>query len=492
MLRTKKIAEKSACLRFSLAFAIGLLCSHTTLGQITGNPNVVDPMALPITTDLQRMLCGKEWHCLNIIETRRGVREDRTQSHLPVVEFGCNGDFAGPGISDREAKWKIVNSQFLEIRSAVPPRRTSQPLLWGAYSVYAISDSTLVLGRILTSSGDWTKEYVFSTKPPKSKPTTKILTVQNPPDSIKPGKKVRYYNNGKISSLENYGIMRRKVSAEEIFLNKGRFPRHPFQDSIQLVTVRTGEWISYFPDGQIQSRTNYDSAGHLTGRWVKYFPDGRLSDTGVYSHNKVPGLNDHYLYKKGETWPLIERTLFWNMVTYVIGHQDSVQFKQIEFYESGRVGSYLEKKIPIKNLSPRRITITTVDNPPVDMRSTTATINPGDSAELVVKFKIPSGSVNTGFQLRSGEWVHGFNLHTFGYHLTNSDFDSTTKKRLPSTFVYHRVSDDYELLIRGVKSAKAKYVPVSKQMNSFDLKKGQYEFTLIGPAGRKTIEVEIQ
>lgn len=54
----------------------------------------------------------------------------------------------------------------------------------------------------------------------------------------------------------------------------------------------------------------------------------------------------------------------------------------------------------------------------------------------------------------------------------------------------NRVSDEYKLEIIG--SRNEKYVPVSKQVNSIELKKGQYQFMLIGPSGRMTIDVEIQ
>ena len=82
-----------------------------------------------------------------------------------------------------------------------------------------------------------------------------------------------------------------------------------------------------------------------------------------------------------------------------------------------------------------------------------------------------------------------FSFHTFGYHLTNDDFDASTIRKLPSRFFFHRDSDDYELEI--VKSTKVRFIALSKQMNMIELKRGTYKFTLIGPTGRKTMDVEI-
>jgi hypothetical protein len=35
-------------------------------------------------------------------------------------------------------------------------------------------------------------------------------------------------------------------------------------------------------------------------------------------------------------------------------------------------------------------------------------------------------------------------------------------------------------------------LPISKQVSEIDLKKGKYQFTLIGRSGRKTINVEVR
>ncbi len=113
-----------------------------------------------------------------------------------------------------------------------------------------------------------------------------------------------------------------------------------------------------------------------------------------------------------------------------------------------------------------------------------------ESALLNLMIKIPAGPAAEQIQLKSNEWAFGLDFHSFGYHLSNVDFESNKKRKLPAKFFFHRVSDEFELKI--VSSKNEKVVPVSKQMNAIELKKGQYQFTLIGPDGRKTIEVEIQ
>lgn len=335
--------------------------------QITGNVHVKDPKALAITADLHAALCGKKWHCLRMVETRRSVW-DEFEDCEKNVEFSCNGEYNPGYIAD--GTWAIVNEQYLKISPTNRPN--SRNVLSGAYSIYSLSDSTLVLGQILTSTGDWTKEYTFTTSPkPRISPLLKWVYDRR--DSIKAGKQVKYHPDGQVSSIGHYRMVKTKVSVEELFLNYPSFPAmYDPNDSTRLDTKQTGEWIYYFPDGNVQARYLYDHVGTSIGKWSNYSPDGRLEETSTYNDHGEMEFHDRYEYHKNETLPIIKRWKGNNVPVFILGSQDSLQLDQKDFHEVLPADSALVKQIRIKNLSPRAFTITVLESSLLHLKTTSA------------------------------------------------------------------------------------------------------------------------
>jgi hypothetical protein len=134
--------------------------SSLCFGQITGNLNVKDPKAIELTDEIVKLLCAKGWDFIKLIENIRGTEtEYKNQNSASKPTFDCNGefwdDFRGRG------KWKKINNQYLQVTITIESNNYLKSKLKGAWAIYEISDSTLVLTKVLTSSGDWKKQYYF-------------------------------------------------------------------------------------------------------------------------------------------------------------------------------------------------------------------------------------------------------------------------------------------------------------------------------------------
>ncbi len=464
---------------FYTVLLLSLVSVQLLYGQITGNINVRDQKALVITEVIRESLCGKKWTAVRVVEIRKGIREEFDR--FGSVEFGCDGK-----VNYNMTTWDVVNEQFLKVTNKSNPNL--RHLLNGAYAVYAISDSTLVLGQILTSTGDWTREYTFS-RFPKSSVTARPSYWG---DSLKDGKQIKYFPNGHVSSIQSYRIIKQKISAEDLFL--GHHTLYPewydLDDSTQMRSVPVGDWVYYHPDGQVQARYSYDQSGNQVGKSVRFLSDGRLSDTETFHDNSRRYFMDHYEYTTGEARPVIKRVFSNGEVVFVLGNMDSVQVDRMDFYELRPVGSYVEERIHFVNLTSRTIPISAPPNAAFDTKAVQIQLGPYDTVSLSFRIKIPAGSVAERIQLKSSEWEFGLGVRSFGYHLSSSDFDGAAKRTFPTRIFFYRTSDEYQLEIRS--SSKQRYIPVSKTINEVELRKGQYQFTLIGPSGRKTIDVVIE
>jgi len=86
--------------------------------------------------------------------------------------------------------------------------------------------------------------------------------------------------------------------------------------------VNVGEWLSYFPDGTLHTRTNYDDQGEYDGVHEAFWPNGNLKKVDHFDHGFLNGTSERYT----EDGILTER---WN---YVDGDLDGIQE---EWYEDG-------------------------------------------------------------------------------------------------------------------------------------------------------------
>ncbi|MEI9920888.1 MAG: hypothetical protein WDO14_19150 [Bacteroidota bacterium] len=457
-----------------------LLTTNVVMAQITGF--ATDPKAIPITAEAQMKLSGKTWYCSKLIEVRRTARQEFEPFHK-TIEFKPGGQY------NKNGTWTIVNDQFIKITEPeVAPN--AKPFLSGAYSIYALSDSVLVLGKILTSSGDFTREYTFTTTPvDRSLKLPKEVTY-NLRDSLRDGEYVTRYPDGQVKSKENYKLVRTKVPKEQyIYWTQLKVTglANP-EDSTMSNSYREGKWSYFYPDGKIKTR-QFFAENYRTGQWQYFSEDGRLVKTERYGYEGGLEFSDRYHYQASNSRPTIERQIRGNIM-FVMGSKDSVLFDQLELYNDAPIHSEFTEVVRVINLSQKKVTLNISANSTFDIHPTEFVIEANDTSRVVLKLTMPAGQTDSKIQVTSSEWTYEIPLHSFGYHISNADFDSKDKKILPVKFFFHRISDDHQLEIVGNK--KSKTVALSKQMNEIELKKGLYKFILVGKSGRKTIDVEIR
>ncbi len=236
------------CFPALLVKSIYCLVILQTNGQITGNLNVKDPKAIAITENKVKMLCGNKWLGLKIIETRRGLTKERELRE--TVEFPCDGEYKSyGGIND--GVWEVVNNQFIRVTMSTK-NRNRRYTLNGSYSIYELLDSTLIFGQVLTSSGDWVKQFLFTR-------SEKIYSEHHKPieyssyqrEVPQEGKTIKYHSNGNISSVEYYEEASLKVpKAEQLSIGKNFmvYNNYNAEDSTYSAIVPVGDWVYYYPE----------------------------------------------------------------------------------------------------------------------------------------------------------------------------------------------------------------------------------------------------
>jgi len=102
----------------------------------------------------------------------------------------------------------------------------------------------------------------------------------------------------KLVSEEHYknGLLDGKSTT--YYINKGK----PFEVVAYEKGIKNGEWVKYFMDGKIMTRTFYVD-GKLQGTFVNYDPNGTLIVKGQYNNGEMDGTWLYYdekgkLYRK--------------------------------------------------------------------------------------------------------------------------------------------------------------------------------------------------
>ena len=165
---------------------------------------------MPIITEtILEKLCGKSWYGTNVIEYRR---EDKYEyMSRGKIEFKSNKEFV---LYSDTGSWDIINDQTIII-SIDNKSYNGNNNINGPFSIYELTDSVLVLGRVLISSGDFKKEYHFS-KSGKVSPTIQrylnysALDFFYPKRKLNDGKYIYYYEEGKIKSIKYYQFRKTK------------------------------------------------------------------------------------------------------------------------------------------------------------------------------------------------------------------------------------------------------------------------------------------
>jgi len=178
---------------------------------------------------------------------------------------------------------------------------------------------------------------------------------------------------------------------------------------------------------------------------------------------------------------------------YVIGDKDLVEFSNLSFSATKPTNDSFVVFTSVKNLSTNEITINVLPQQRLKVEPRAFRINEQDSTQIYITTTIPAGQINEIIKLASKEWALNLKLDGFGYQLSTDDFGKADKKQILGNFYYFRTGDEYQMEISKTNCKKApRYVPLSKHLVEIDLDKGTYVLTIVGPAGRKSKEIEIE
>jgi hypothetical protein len=459
------IADANRIIR-NLTF-VAALTSTYTFGQITGNTNVVDPMALKIDGGVLNMLMGKKWKCEDVIETRRG--EVINYGSDIRIEFLLGGKIINTIFRNDSGAWKVVNTQYLIL--SWPQKNHSRWRLAGSFSIYKVSDSIALLAQVLTSNGDWRKEYLFKNQ----KYTSRVDSLKKIPfrapyfpleDSLREGKRVKHDEDGR--RIETYyTIIRQKISMEEAFLNRWKLndARLNHSDSTYTRSVETGPRSVYSVNGVLLERQFFNERGsHL--------------------------FTDSYVYASDGTLSHIQRGI---RKSYKVVLPDSILLDSHKLMITGREGSTYHHSLKIKSLSEHDVPFHLSENLSLALGAGNFLIKARDSLLLILNPKLPPGDSREKIYIGNGNWKFPIEFNTFGYHMTVDDFNTEDPMTLPMLFYFHRSDEEYQLQIERIGAPKSqRFFPISMQMVPIELKKGRYLFTLSSPSLQKKKQVEIK
>lgn len=433
-----------------------LIQLNSAFAQITAIPGTTDPRAIEI--DSTKLIC-RRWYFLDFFEWRRADTTHETKDYDLELESDGTATYRY-----RKISWRIVGSNRLEF-SATKGRRPEQGFPTGRFSLYELTDTTLVLGQILTSTGDWRKEFWFSTHRRKRKEAPRYVgkTWQRSENDLE-GKVVSRYPDSTIASIKYFKRIKRKLSAEELFLLLD-FPSVNILDSTRAMSIPFGEWSYFTKEGKLASKEVYDSLGKLVRR-----------DTYLESIDLVN---------------VVDRHPMGGPYLYVIGNRDSVQIGKLERDHVCPVFSSCFDTLAIKNLGARSVTIGIDPNPKLKILGTQERIESGKAASVVIEFKAQPGSHTEEVRVACSEWSVPIKLNVLGYHMNAETFRAAASLQLPTDFYHYKVADEYELIIQKDRRI-IKTVPLSPRLTRIYLKKGAYQFTMRTSSGNITRNVVVK
>jgi hypothetical protein len=433
-------------------------------GQITGNPNVTDPKALQIDSAVLKALTNKKWRCITLRETRS------TDTHewkcYDVIEF-LGDDKIKTGLDS--GKWTIGNKAYIDISR--PALRATQGHLVGTYSIYELSDSILVLSKILTSTGDWRKEFSFrnekyALKQDEPRMPPRPYSIAPSQKELREGEKIVRYDDGKLQLVEH---VKRKFSTEQIFVDNSVASDEKLdpKDSTVMVSVLTGTKRRYAPDGNLIETHTFDDSGYF-----------------IFS--------DAYAYHQDKSLFYVRRQQKGRQ-SFIVNLQDSVSLDKISIQGKFKADSLFTEMIRITNLRPNDVQISLFENKSLGIRPESFAVKGGDSLTVQLNIKIPAGNHSEIISIGSKRWTFPISVNSFGYHISAKDFATPAKMILPPQFYFHRSSNEYQLQIdRPGTRTKSQYIPISMQMVPINLKKGKYMLTLSNPSKKAVKEIEIR
>ena len=113
-----------------------------------------DKLLIELNDSVLKKIIGKWWLSSKLIENIDN--EIDTLSWSGSVHYQKDSTLK----ARCEGKWRIHSNKLIVHQLSCTQSGRSQPLI-GAFAVYEITDTTLVLVKVLTSNGSWKKKYYF-------------------------------------------------------------------------------------------------------------------------------------------------------------------------------------------------------------------------------------------------------------------------------------------------------------------------------------------
>ena len=115
-------------------------------------------------------------------------------------------------------------------------------------------------------------------------------------DNQKTGEWISYYENGEVKSVRNY------KAGELNGYQKIDYSQVLYMEGYSKNGQKTGTWKSYFKENnQLKYLKHFDDYGNSTGKWESYYDSGELHLIENYSINMTDGKEIEY-YKNGKIY----------------------------------------------------------------------------------------------------------------------------------------------------------------------------------------------
>lgn len=435
------------CSRFASTVVLFAFLTPS-LAQITGSPHAVDTLAVKLTDDVVSKLQNVKWYLHEHITVLRG--DTSLFNVWTTLQFLDGGRIDGGGTWQR-------SDRFLTL---TPPPEKRNAVLNGHYSVYTITDTCLVIAKVLTTSGDFKKLYAFKSHP---KPQKQWPSSWQPPQSAKPvgksGKYVTYHDNGRIKTEGEHVLRRRHIIAKEKF-----------------VTWDDVEGDSVFYQADIG--------------WQKRFDEnGRLIERNFYDRNGFV-LRDVMHYTPAGDYYAERSTI--HGTGFLIS--DSVLLVQRDYLRVTRSGDRQSITLKLFGHGKSGTTIQLTGVPEIQLAGSTFQLPVNDTISVTLAYTVPPGAKDFPIWLNTPTGKFDVRLHTWGFDLDRTDFAKPGPIVLRRPVHYLKTSDEYQIEITGINNATRRVMTTatSQQLCEIDVPKGRYKLTLVTPSNRLTQVVDIR
>ena len=156
-------------------------------------------------------------------------------------------------------------------------------------------------------------------------PSKKVKTQGQLVGNKKTGEWISYYENGEVQSIKTYN------AGELDGYQKMDYSQVLYMEGYSKQGQRVGTWKSYFKENnQLKYVKHFDDSGNATGQWEHYYDSGELHRIENYTNNKVNGEVIEY-FKNGKIYTIGSKRNSVKIGTWKI-YNDQGQLLQTQSY----------------------------------------------------------------------------------------------------------------------------------------------------------------